>query len=100
MLGDAAPPERSSRGVSEEPNQLQVQVPGKGLVAGDFPRPLPGPGWRSAVTSVEGVMDDHSPPSKELDMGTADAEVGDLCMFEPIIGRYNVNSGAGSSVFC
>jgi hypothetical protein len=67
-----------------------VQFLGKGLITGDFPRPLPGPGWHIAVSSVEGVMDDDLPPGEELDVGTTDAKVGDLFMFEPIIGRYYV----------
>ena len=78
------------RTVTPQPNRLEVQSLGKGLVAGDFPRQLSWPCWLVAVPSVEGVMDDHPPFRKELDVGTTDADVGDLFMLEPIVGRHDV----------
>jgi hypothetical protein len=73
-----------------KPSRLEVQSLGEGLVAGDLPRPLPGPCWLVAVSSVEGVVDDYLPLREELDMGTAGADVGDLFMLEPIVGRHDV----------
>ena len=72
------------------PSPLEVECLGKGLVTGDFSRPLPGPCWLVAVPSVERVMDDYLPLRKEFDVGTTDAEVGDLFMLEPIVGRHHV----------
>lgn len=60
------------------------------MVAGDFPRPLPGPRWLVAVPSVERVMDDYLPLRKEFDVGTTDAEVGHLFMLEAIAGRHHM----------
>lgn len=69
---------------------LAVQFLGKVLVASDLPCPPPGPGWFISVSSVESVMDDYLPVGKELDMGTTNADVGDLFMFEPIARRHDV----------
>ena len=76
--------------VDREAQSLEVQSVGEGLVAGDFSRPLPGPCWLVAVSSVEGVMNDHLPFREKLQVGTTDAEVGDLFMLEPIVGRHDV----------
>ena len=73
-----------------KPSRLEVQSPGEGLVAGDFPRPLSWPCWLVAVSSVEGVVDDYPPLREELDVGTTDADVGDLFMLKPIVSRQDV----------
>jgi len=82
-------PERDS-GRPGKPTRLEVQSLGEGLIAGDFPRPPSRPCRLTVVSSVEGVMDDHLPLREELDVRATDAEVGNLFMLKPIIGRHDV----------